>query len=187
MRVLISCRTLYNDGGFLFDSIERGFYSMFQGHSITPLQNHQDQNFHNLGAEHDLLVLSGGDHHSQRLLAEIEMIKQFRIQQKPILGICHGAFLLTQLWDGECIDADGHRGTSHEISYLSHGEWNTKTVNSYHGSVITTAPPNSEIIAVDKDKYIEAWKLGNTLAVMWHPERDTEHWLPIDLEELLKE
>ena len=178
MRVLISTRTLYNDGGFLFDAVERGFYTMFKGHEITPLLNHQDQNFHNLGVHHDLLILSGGDDHPKRLITEIEMIKQFRLQQKPILGICHGAFLLTQLWGGECVDVDGHRRTNHDIHYKTADGWATKTVNSYHGSAIVSAPPNCEVIAVDDDKYIEAWKLGNVLAVMWHPERDAEHWLP---------
>lgn len=187
MRVLISTRTIYSDGGFLFDAVERGFYTMFKGHEIIPLLNHKDQNFNNIGVDNDLLVLSGGDDHPKRLVTEIEMIKQFRIQRKPILGICHGAFLLTQLWGGECVDVDGHRRTNHDIKYKTDTGWATRTVNSYHGSAITSAPPESEIIAVDNDKYIEAWKYGNVLAVMWHPERDKDHWLPINTEVLTKE
>ena len=74
--------------------------------------NKANQNFINQPYS-DLLVLSGGDDHPQRLLVEIEMLKQFRMREKPVLGICHGAFLLTQLWGGELVPIEGHRRTEH--------------------------------------------------------------------------
>ena len=117
MKVLISTRTFESPSGFKFDSLERGFHKMFRNDTITALHNKRNQNFIDLAATHDLLVLSGGDDHPQRLLTEVEMIKQFRERKKPILGICHGAFLLTQLWGGKLTPVDGHRRTEHTVWY----------------------------------------------------------------------
>ena len=109
----ISTRTLRNGSEFQFDALERGFFSMFRDWEITALHNKANQNFINLCLIPDLLVLSGGDDHPQRLLVEIEMLKQFRMREKPPLGICLGAFLLTQLWGGELVPIEGHRRTEH--------------------------------------------------------------------------
>lgn len=182
MKVLISTRTLDSPGGFVFDAYERGFNSMFRDHEITALINRKEQNFEELALEHDLLVLSGGDGHPQRLLTEIEMIKQFRVRKKPILGICHGAFLLTQLWDGELIDVVGHRRTKHTVLY----KYEQRTVNSYHGSGITVAPTDAKVLVTDDNGLIEAWQYENCLAVVWHPERDLEdHWMPDEFNDII--
>lgn len=184
-KVLISTRTLSNGSEFTFDALERGFFNMFRNWEITALHNKANQNFINLAATHDLLVLSGGDDHPQRLVTEIEAIKQFRMRDKPILGICHGAFLLTQLWEGKLIAVEGHRRTSHTVNYRGQ----SVTVNSYHGSSITEAPSGAEVLVTDQDGYVESWSLGNTLAVVWHPERDTEnnHWMPEEYQSLIGE
>ena len=175
MKILISTRTLESPGGFLFDSFERGFYSLFREHELTALINKKNQNFNNLAAEHDLLVLSGGDDHPQRLITEIEMIKQFRMRKKPILGICHGAFLLTQLMGGQCVSVEGHRRTEHPVWY----KYEQRLVNSYHGSGITSAPTDAKVLVTDDNGLIESWQFENVMAVVWHPERDlTLHWLP---------
>lgn len=182
MKIVISTRTLEGNNGFLFDAYERGFNSMFRDHDITALINKKEQNFEELANTHDLLVLSGGDGSPNRLLVEIEMIKQFRLQQKPILGICHGAFLLTQLMGGECIDVDGHRRTEHSITY----KYEQRIVNSYHGSAIVRLPTDAMVLATDDNGYIEAWQQGNVSAVVWHPERDLkEHWVPDEIQKYL--
>lgn len=181
-KVLISTRTLRNGSEFQFDALERGFFSMFRDWEITALHNKANQNFINLAATHDLLVLSGGDDHPQRLLVEIEMLKQFRMREKPVLGICHGAFLLTQLWGGELVPIEGHRRTEHLATYKG----NDITLNSYHGSAITKAPNDAEVLVTDKSGNIESWMLGNTLAVVWHPERDKDnHWMPQEYKSLI--
>lgn len=184
-KVLISTRTLTNGSEFQFDALERGFYKLFRDWDITALHNKANQNFINLAATHDLLVLSGGDDHPQRLLTEIEAIKQFRMREKPILGICHGAFLLTQLWNGKLIGVEGHRRTKHAIYYKG----TEMQMNSYHGSAITEAPEGADVLVTDQDDYIESWSLGNTLAVVWHPERDIEnsHWMPEEYQSLIGE
>jgi gamma-glutamyl-gamma-aminobutyrate hydrolase PuuD len=129
-------------------------------------------------------VLSGGDDHPQRLLTEIEMIKQFRERKKPILGICHGAFLLTQLWDGKLTPVEGHRRTEHTVWY----KYKQHTVNSYHGSGITDAPTDARVLVTDDNGLIEAWQRENCLAVVWHPERDliNNHWMPDEYHDIIK-
>jgi len=183
LKVIISTRTLESPGGFAFDAFERGFYSMFREHTITALHNKKNQNFIDLAATHDLLVLSGGDDHPQRLLTEIEMIKQFRERKKPILGICHGAFLLTQLWGGKLTPVEGHRRTEHPVWY----KYKQHTVNSYHGSGITDAPTDARVLVTDDNGLIEAWQRENCLAVVWHPERDliNNHWMPDEYHDII--
>jgi len=182
MKVLISTRTLESPGGFMFDAYERGFDSMFRDHEITALINKKHQNFEEFADTHDLLVLSGGDDYPLRLMAEIEMIKQFRQRKKPILGICHGAFLLTQLWGGELISVEGHRRTNHAVLY----KYEQRTVNSYHGSSITVAPTDAKVLVTDDNGYIESWQYENVMAVVWHPERDLEHhWLPDEFYDII--
>lgn len=184
-KVLISTRTLRNGSEFQFDALERGFFKMFRNWDITAMHNKANQNFIELAATHDLLVLSGGDDHPQRLLTEIEALKQFRMREKPVLGICHGAFLLSQLWGGKLIDVEGHRRTEHTVNYKG----KELTVNSYHGSSITEAPDGAKVLVTDQDGYIESWLLENTLAVVWHPERDldNDHWMPDEYKLLIGE
>ncbi len=184
MKVLISTRTFESPSGFLFDGLERGFFSMFRDDEITALHNKKNQNFINLAATNDLLVLSGGDDRPQRLLTEIEMIKQFRERKKPILGICHGAFLLSQLWGGKFKHPiEGHRRTEHTVWY----KYKQHTVNSYHGSGITDAPTDARVLVTDDNGLIEAWQRENCLAVVWHPERDLKnnHWMPDEYHDII--
>tara|TARA_X000000950_G_scaffold75794_1_gene94812 strand:+ start:4054 stop:4626 length:573 start_codon:yes stop_codon:yes gene_type:complete len=183
MNVLISTRTTTSNNGFEFDAFERGFHSMFKGHNITALLNDPKQDGMKLAGNNDLLVLSGGNDHTDRLLVEIEMVKHFRLQNKPILGICHGAFLVTQLMDGQCIDIEGHRKITHPVWYRD----KEIVVNSYHGSTVSEVPPGAISLCKDKDGNIEAWynKDKKTMAIIWHPERDPKHWLPDEYQDLL--
>lgn len=183
-KVAITMRTLENPSGFQFDAYERGFNHLFAGCDITPIAN-RNQDFEKVAADNDFLVISGGDDHPTRLMAEVELIKQFRQLNKPILGVCHGAFLLTQLWDGECFDLEGHRRTTHTVFYDKY----QRTVNSYHGSGISSPPPDATTLVVDADNNVEAWISyeKNAAAVVWHPERDVqgEFWLPSEILNLL--
>ena len=187
MKIAITTRTLHSPGGFLFDAYERGFSNMFKDHEITAVINRKKQNFTKIAADNDLLVISGGDDHPTRLITEIEMIKEFRLREKPILGICHGAFLLTQLWGGECVECTtNHRRTQHKVYYDKYEQ----TVNSYHGSSRSSPPPDATTLVVDADGFCEAWlhQGRKTAAVVWHPERDNEneHWMPDEILNLIE-
>ena len=47
------------------------------------------------------------------------------------------------------------------------------TVNSYHNLVIKKLPKKFEILAFDKNEFIECYSAKNSkiLGIMWHPER----------------
>jgi len=181
MKVLISSTILPGiNPDFTFDAIEHGFYQMFRDHDITALLNRKNS-YKKLAKEHDLLVLSGGNDTPQRIITEIDALKHFRLLNKPILGICHGAFLLTQLMDGKLIDIEGHRRTRHKITY----KYTSRTINSYHGSTIVKEPEDSEVLVRDEDGHIESWIKGNVMAVVWHPEREEDFWVPDEIKKYI--
>jgi len=183
LRFLISTRGIESPGGFTHDAIERNFYDMFEGHEITALLNisPDKQDIEKLADINDALILSGGDDNPERLRTEIYAIACFNEKKKPVLGICHGGFLLTHIYNGKMIDVDGHRKTRHSILY----KYNNRTVNSYHGSAILEPPVNSEVLVKDEDNYVESWILDNTAVVIWHPERENDFWMPDEIKQLL--
>ena len=183
MKVLISSRTLPGiNQPIIHDAIEHGFYDMFKDHELTLMLNRK-QDFEKLAQDHDILILSGGDGPPIRLIAEIDAIKHFRLLNKPILGICHGAFLLTQLMDGKLKQIDGHRQTRHEISY----KYIYRTVNSFHGSAIVEQPAKAKVLVKDKAGNIESWIKDNIMAVVWHPERESDFWVPDEIKIYIQE
>jgi gamma-glutamyl-gamma-aminobutyrate hydrolase PuuD len=58
-------------------------------------------------------------------------------------------------------------------------------VNSFHGSAIVEPPEHSEVLVTDEDNYVESWILDNVAAVVWHPEREKDHWIPDEIKTLL--
>lgn len=173
-------RTVSPPNGFIHDGIERGFYDWFEHHDITAMTN-REQHIEKLAEEHDILILSGGDDDPERLKTEIYAVGCFRELNKPILGVCHGAFLLTHLWSGKMIDVEGHRRTRHNITY----KYQSRTINSYHGSAITEPPEGSEVLVTDEDGYVESWILDNVATVVWHPEREEDNWVPDEIKKIL--
>ena len=101
---------------------------------------------------------------------------------KPVVGVCHGAFLLTDLMNGTVNNVITHMDTSHEVWYF--GE--RKIVNSYHNLCIDTAPKTANVLAVDSEGRCESWIDGKIAAVVWHPERMEVPWLPDEIEDLLR-
>jgi gamma-glutamyl-gamma-aminobutyrate hydrolase PuuD len=102
-------------------------------------------------------------------------------RQKPVIGICHGAFLLTELLGGEIAEIDGHTDSEHEINYF--GE--LITVNSYHSLAIKIPQRSATILANDDHGNCEAWIDGTTAGIVWHPERMTSPWIPDEIQSLL--
>ena len=103
-------------------------------------------------------------------------------RNKPIIGICHGAFLLTDLMGGIVNDVITHMDSSHPIWYF--GE--ERIVNSYHNLCISTPPEKSTVLAVDSEGNCESWIDGKIAAVVWHPERMEISWLPDEIQILLQ-
>lgn len=182
MQYLISTRTLESSGGYLHDCIERGFYDWLKDHDITALLNNNNQNIEKLAEANDALILTGGDDNPERLRVEIYAVGCFKELNKPVIGVCHGAFLLTHLFNGKMINVTGHRRTRHSVMYKYR---HSRTVNSFHGSAIVEPPEHSEVLVTDEDNYVESWILDNVAAVVWHPEREKDHWIPDEIKTLL--
>jgi len=165
-----------------YDSLGQEWYSYLKSHTLVAVPNRLDQDFDKLADELDLLVITGGDDRLIRRTTELRLSTALMKQQKPILGVCHGAFLLTDVLGGTIGRKDGHRGgVNHQIRYRD----KMQQVNSYHGLAIKTAPASAEVLAVDADGDCEAWISGTVAAVVWHPERMTDPWLPDEIQSLL--
>lgn len=187
MNIAITQRVLTHNG-VEYDALDSSFYRLFKHHTLHPVPNLVDLNFLLTVATNDMLVISGGDANSIRMHNEIALLMRAIMNNKPVIGICHGALLLTQFLGGEVLDIPGHRNTTHNITYTTD---NTEyTVNSFHGSTITSAPKGAKILAIDSENNIECWIKDNIAAILWHPERHTNYsktFLPTEVSDLYDE
>ena len=181
MKIGLSQRILWHKGR-AYDSIEHGWYSYLDGHMLSTIRNDPIQDFKKIAQTLDAFVITGGDDDMVRRTTETKLATQMMMQGKPIIGICHGAFMLTDLMGGVVTDVITHMDTSHSVWYF--GE--EKTVNSYHNLCISTPPSKSTVLAVDSEGYCESWIEGKIGAVVWHPERMEVPWLPDEIVNLLQ-
>jgi gamma-glutamyl-gamma-aminobutyrate hydrolase PuuD len=180
MKIGLSQRILYHKDR-AHDSIEHGWYSYLDEHVLSFIRNDIVQDFGKLADKLDCFIITGGDDTPIRRIVETRLATEMMKRNKPIIGICHGAFLLTDLLGGEVDEVIAHMDTSHVAYYF--GE--EKVVNSYHNLRIKTAPKLSNILVVDHENNCEAWIDGKIAAVVWHPERMTTPWLPDEIQDLL--
>jgi|688.fasta_scaffold247066_1 gamma-glutamyl-gamma-aminobutyrate hydrolase PuuD len=159
-----------------YDCLERSWYTVLKDHTLIFVPN-----FIDIDIDADLLIITGGDNHPVRDSVEKKLIQKFINQNKPILGICHGAFELTKLLDGKVSNISNHMDTEHLVSY--NNSWHN--VNSFHSKAITTPPPESKILAIDKDNYCESWIKGNIGAIVWHPERMPIPFIPEEIKRII--
>jgi gamma-glutamyl-gamma-aminobutyrate hydrolase PuuD len=129
----------------------------------------------------DLLIVTGGDNHPVRDQVELKLVQQMMLEGKPIIGICHGAFMLTQLLGGKVGKTTHHMDCEHPIMVGS----KIQVVNSFHTLQILEPPVHSTVLASDSEGFCEAWIHKNIGAIVWHPERmDVPYW-PKSIKELL--
>lgn len=157
-----------------YDGLEHGWYSFLKEHTLFPIQNNPTQDFKKIADSVDLLIITGGNDPTLRRITETKLATEMMLRGKPILGICHGAFLLTNLLGGTVEDCSYHMDTEHKIF----SEGTSHIVNSYHDYQITKIHSSATTIAVDDDGICEAWTDRNIAGVVWHPERMTEAYLP---------
>ena len=142
-----------------------------------------DQDFNALADDLDCFIITGGDDRPIRRTTELRLATAMMLRKKPILGICHGCFLLTDTLGGIVGKKDGHRnGVEHSVQYNSRDV----IVNSYHGLCITKPHSTATVLATDTDGDCEAWIDGNVAGVVWHPERMIEPFLPDEIVNLIK-
>jgi gamma-glutamyl-gamma-aminobutyrate hydrolase PuuD len=176
MNIGLSQRVLYHKGR-AYDSLEHGWYHFLKGHTLYPLPNRLDQDFEQLAFDLDCLIITGGDDSSIRRATEFKIASAMMKELKPILGVCHGAFLLTDSLGGEIIQCEGHMDTEHMINY--NGEY--IMVNSHHGQTIIKPHSTATVIATDELGACEAWIDKNMAGIVWHPERMKTPFVPKEI------
>ena len=112
---------------------------------------------------------------------EIKLVKRFREEGKPILGICRGIQVLNVAFCGSlCQDIEGHRNyhlieiEEGSLLYDILGGRKQIEVNSSHHQAIKRLAPTLRATAWSKDNIIEAVEGKGEeflLGVQFHPER----------------
>lgn len=166
-----------------YDSLEHGWYSFLKDHTLYPVPNNTDIDFEAIADAIDLYIITGGDDSALRRTVEIKMASNMLKRNKPIIGICHGAFLLTDILGGKVEETMCHSDVLHQVNYFGEQVW----VNSYHNLAITKPHGKAIVLATDEEQNCEAWIDGNIAGVVWHPERMDRTWLPDEILDLLKE
>lgn len=182
MLIGLSQRILWHQNR-AYDALEHGWYSYFKHHTLCPIRNDPEQDIKKIAQSLDVFVITGGDDSVARRTTEIRLAKLMMLLNKPVLGVCHGAFMLTDLLGGSVIDlVDNHYETLHPVMYFG----DTVMVNSFHTLAIDQLHSSGTVLCTDSDGHVEAWIDGTLAGVVWHPERMDRPWLPDEIENLLQ-
>ena len=163
-----------------YDSLDQGWYKYLNKHSVIPIPNRSDLKFEEIANHLDCFIITGGDDSTIRRLTEMRLATHMIARRKPVIGVCHGAFLLTEILGGEIAEIGNHTDCEHKINYF--GE--LITVNSYHSLAIKTPQKSATILAYDDQGHCESWIDGNTAGIVWHPERMETPWIPDEIAQL---
>ena len=181
MIVGLSQRILYYNN-FSYDALSPAWYTFLSNHTLIAIQNRVDQDFDQLANMIDSFIITGGDDSPVRRIVEIRLATAMLKQNKPVLGICHGAFLLTELLNGKVSRCENHFNTFHSVII---GCEKIK-VNSFHSLQIEAPPDTATTLAVDEHGVCEAWIDNNIASIVWHPERMPLPVVPDEIKRLLK-
>lgn len=181
MKIGLSQRVFYHKGR-AYDAVEHGWYRYLNHHTLVTIPNRLDQDFNSLAQELDAFIITGGDDSTIRRSTELKLATLMMSHHKPVLGICHGCFLLTETLGGKVEEVEGHMDTEHEVGYFGA----THRVNSFHSLAIVEPHARARVLARDNQGRCEAWIDGNLAGVVWHPERMSNPWLPSEILLLLK-
>ena len=181
MKIALSQRVFYHKGR-AYDAIEHAWYSYLDNHTLYFVPNTLEQNFQQLAQELDAFIITGGDDSAIRRTTELKLASAMMAEQKPVVGICHGCFLLTDVLGGTVVEVDDHVDTEHDVVYFG----KQYRVNSYHSLAIDKLHDSAKILATDLEGHTEAWIDGNLAGIVWHPERMLKPWIPSEIQNLLK-
>lgn len=180
MRIGLSQRIiLYKNRAY--DSLDQSWYHYLKSHSIIPIANSIDQDLETIAQNLDCFIITGGDDSTVRRFTEIRLAKAMMLLGKPIIGICHGCFLLTDILGGQIGNIDGHTDVVHDVVYF--GE--IHQVNSHHTLSIEKPHTKATVLVSDDQGNCEAWIDGNLAGIVWHPERMSDPWIPEEIYSLI--
>ena len=164
---------------FVLDALERAYYDFLTGHEILPVANDNKVP----DKDYDCLVLTGGPDSVARNQTENTLYSHAMSKSKPIIGICHGAFVINELAGGVNGSIEGHVDRDHSVTM---GE-KIYTVNSYHTQMIERLPEDFVSLAEDKDGNPEAFRHKSlpVFGMVWHPERMLDPVLPNAVRDIL--
>ena len=164
--------------GIVHDCLDPNWYTMLSQHEVIAVPN-----LVGLDLQVDMLIISGGENTQARSLTELICWSEALKKGLPVVGICHGAFLLNYLHDGLNKELSGHRDGDHTV-YM---EGKTHTVNSFHDVGIYTLGEELAPVATGEDGSCEAFKhrMLPIWGIVWHPERMETPVFPKELKELL--
>jgi putative glutamine amidotransferase len=177
MKIAVSQREIVHNN-ITYDCLEQGWHSLLNRHTIVPIPNTS-----NIELDFDMLILSGGNDSPNRRATETIYYNIALLKGIPILGVCHGAFVINESHGGTNQPIEGHHNTAHQVLL----EGTIEFVNSYHFNSIATLGKDLESIAVcTHDNTVEAFKHKELpiWGLVWHPER-TEGIIPTGLAEVL--
>ena len=149
---------------------------------LFPVKNTPHQDFDELADELDMFIITGGDDSVLRRTIEIRLASRVMQRNKPVIGICHGAFLLTDLLGGKVEEIQNHSDTNHSVYYFGDEYY----VNSYHSLSIPQTHDTATTLVVDPNGHCEAWIDKKLAGIVWHPERMEKPWIPDEIQTLFK-
>ena len=144
MIIGLTQRVLFHKGK-AYDSIEHGWYSYLKDHTLSFIPNRLDQNFERLADNLDILIITGGDDSAIRRTVELRLASEMLKQIKPIIGICHGCFLLVDVLGGQVEPIDNHMDVEHNVYYFREEHF----VNSHHSLYIKQLHKSATPLVVD--------------------------------------
>ena len=180
MNIAITQRTT-EINGFTYDCLGKEWYVFLHDHNIIPIPNWcREVDLSNV----DMLILSGGNNSSDRKRTETNAVNYCIQNDIPILGVCHGAFMLNKYFDGTNMQIEGHHNTNHPVELEGHMYMN---INSYHSVGIHTLGKPLKEIGNDTDGHCEAFKHQDfrIWGVVWHPERMEDILLPEGIRDMI--
>jgi len=183
MKLGITQRT-FEHNGQLYDATDRNWYDMFpekDGYKIVSIPNTKSIDLKKIAKNIDALIIAGGNDIAPRGINEWHLIEHMSVLNKPVVGICHGAFLMTYKAHGKVEPIDRHNNINHVIWYKGY----ERVVNSHHDIGMSRAPEGATVLCEADDGSIECWIKGNHAAIAWHPERLEDYWMPLEVEALL--